>query len=84
MWGRATSAALRAIADFLSRAGTPTANGRAQPGHAPITSPKSKPAGVPDIDLTARAVCLHNRDRAAANRYLRRHAVLSRGRCSEN
>ena len=80
MWGRAPSAALRAIAGFLSRATTRTASGRAQPGPAPSTSPKSKPAGAPDIDLTARAVMLHNRDREAAERYLRRHAVLSRGR----
>ena len=78
-WARVVSALHRVVSGsrspdrFLSAA-TPSPHGPAQ-----STAPKSNPAGVSGVDLRARAERLHNRNRAAARRYLRTHAALSRG-----
>jgi hypothetical protein len=40
----------------------------------------SRPSGERSITLTARAYRLHNKNRERAERYLKTHAVLSRGR----
>jgi hypothetical protein len=77
-WGRAASAGSRARVGFRSLARFLSDESEATSGPAPITSPKSKPSGGPCIDLTARAMSLHNRNRAAARRYLERHARLIR------
>ena len=51
-------------------------------GPAPNTAPRLKRAGygTPEALLTARGMRLHNRDTAAAQRYVERHLCLFRGR----
>ena len=49
-------------------------------GHAQDADPPQKPVGRPQIDLTFRAMSLHNRDRSAARRYLALHQTLAKGR----
>jgi len=53
---------------------------RAMFGPVKPTEAISKPSGKPSITLTARAYRLHNKNRERAERYLKTHAVLSRGR----
>ena len=83
IWARVVSALRRVVSGsaipggFLS-GGTHSPHGRAQ-----STAPKSKPVGSRGVDLRARAERLHNRNRAAARRYLMTHAALSKGNCYE-
>ena len=77
-WGRAKFAVNRVAMAFLSRGRAANA---AQDGeHGPVFSTvrKSNANGKSTPDLTARALRLHNRNRAAARRYLATHAALSR------
>ena len=77
-WARAVSALRRAATAFLSPARFLSAATRSPHGPAPHTALKSKPGGSHGVDLRARAERLHNRNRAAARRYLRTHAALSK------
>ena len=83
IWGRAKYVGSRVAMAFLNRGRT--ANADKAGGHGPVFSTvrKSKPAGAHTPDLTARALRLHNRNRAAARQYLRTHAALSKGNCYE-
>jgi len=79
IWDRARYALRRVATVFRSRDRDQSA--ARDGGHGPVfaTVRKSKPAGVRTPDLTARAHRLHNRNKAAAERYLRTHAALRRG-----
>jgi hypothetical protein len=80
-WGRALSAALRALAGAPSPVRGPRESGADMPGPAQNTSPSSKPAGLPDLDarLAARGMRIMNRCPVRAARYLAVHRNLRRG-----
>jgi len=78
IWARVVSALRRAATDFLSPARFLSDATISRHGRAQSTAPNSKPGGSHGVDLRARAERLHNRNRAAARRYLRTHAALSR------
>ena len=82
-WPDALSAKLTLLLAFASRGygqkcqpidGTNTCHS------VPITKPKPSPDVTPNLAL--RAHRLHNRNREAAERYLRRHQTLAKGVCS--
>ena len=83
MWPAVLSAKLTRLWAFVSQGygqrfqptdGTNTCHS------ARITKPKPSRAGTPDLAL--RAHRLHNRNREAAEMYLRRHQTLTKGVCS--
>ena len=78
IWGRVVSALRPVAMGFRSPARFLSAATRSPHGPAQSTAPKSRPGGLDGVDLRARAERLHNRNRAAAKRYLRTHAALSR------
>ena len=80
-WARVVSAVRRVVSGSASPARFLSAVTRLRHGPAHSTAPKSRPVGWHGVDLRARAERLHNRNRAAARRYLRTHAALSRGNC---
>jgi len=84
IWARVVSALRRAATDFLSPGRFQSAATISRHGRAKSTAAKSRPGGSHGVDLRARAERLHNRNRAAARRYLRTHAVLSKGKCYDH
>ena len=82
-WARVVSALRRVVSGSASPARFLSAATRSRHGPAHSTAPKSRPAGSHGVDLRARAERIHNRNRAAARRYLRTHAALSKGNCYE-
>jgi hypothetical protein len=77
-WGHASDAGNRARGAFRSLARFLSASDGDTDGPAQITAPKSRTNGARHFDLTARAMSLHNRNRAAAKRYLETHDRLRR------
>ena len=75
-WARVVSALRRVAMGSRSPARFLSAATRSPHGPAQSTAPKSKPVGSHGVDLRARAERLHNRNRAAARRYLATHAAL--------
>ena len=78
-WGRVASVLRRALSALASRGRARTAASMATSGHVSTTAPTSSDSGRPRLDLTARALRLHNRCPKAAARYLAVHKALSRG-----
>ena len=78
IWARVVSAVRRVVSGSASPARFLSAATGSPHGPAQSTTPKSKPVGSHGVDLRARAERLHNRNRAAARRYLRTHAALSK------
>ena len=83
-WGRVVSALRRVVSGSPSPARFLSVVTRSPHGRAQSTAPKSKPVGLDGVDLRARAERLHNRNRAAAKRYLATHAALSKGNCYDH
>jgi hypothetical protein len=80
MWGNAISAALKRLWPFAS----PARGQNCQPTNADAcpTAALMRQMHSPDVmpNLERRALTLHNRNRAAAEKYLRLHQTLSKGR----
>ena len=83
-WARVVSAVRRVVSGSASPARFLSAATRSPHGPAQSTAPKSRQNGSHGVDLRARAERLHNRNRAAARRYLRTHAALSKGNCYDD
>ena len=83
-WGRVVSALHRVVSGSRSPDRFLSAATRSRHGPAHSTAPKSSPSGLHGVDLRARAERLHNRNRAAARRYLMTHAALSKGNCYDH
>ena len=77
-WGHASDAGNRARGAFRSLARFLSASDEVTDGPAQITAPKSRQNGGRHLDLTARAMSLNNRNRAAAKRYLETHDRLAK------
>ena len=78
-WARVVSAVRRVVSGSASPARFLSVATHSPHGRAQSTAQKSRQNGSHGVDLRARAERLHNRNRAAARRYLRTHAALSRG-----
>jgi hypothetical protein len=81
MWALARSVARRALSAFRR----PGIGPHGRHGPAPITAPKSRPAGASGapakaMDLRARAERQCNRNRRLVARYLKTHDLLMNGR----
>lgn len=85
MWGRARYASNRARGGFQNLARFLLGSGAERHGPAPNTATRSRPDGVPNITTLIEA--RHNRQagntsRAVMTERVKRHAILSKGVCS--
>ena len=84
IWARVVSAVRRVVSGSASPGGFVSVVTRSPHGPAQSTASKSRQNGSHGVDLRARAERLHNRNRAAARRYLRTHEALSKGNCYDH